>query len=137
MGLKDITDAMLERMDPQDRKALGKRGLTAAEAEQIRDTRDERELQGQFAGWLKRNAVHYIHANPTRKSTIRKGAPDFYCMREGRVMCIEFKLGRNELTDEQKLVLHELALLGIPAFVCYDYPGATDLVRKYFHLESP
>ena len=58
IDLADITEAMRAPMCPSDRKALGKRGLTNAEARDKYCTRTERAIHGQFSGfWAWRRAV--------------------------------------------------------------------------------
>jgi hypothetical protein len=134
--MKFLPENILKRMDQADRKALGKAGRTWQEITATNEHKSELDLHNDFINWLRRNQVHYIHANPTRRSTIREGAPDFYCMREGRVICIEFKVGHNYLSETQKAVVVELTEFQIPVFVCHDYETATSLVAKYFHITN-
>jgi hypothetical protein len=75
IDLTDITEEMRVRMYPADRKALGKRGLTNAEAREKYCTRTERGIHDQFTGFCKRNGFIVWHSNPVKKSSIRTGLP--------------------------------------------------------------
>jgi hypothetical protein len=77
MGLKStgLPDAIVRAMSKPDRKALGL--STLEETLCAQQIRQEREMHNLFANWLRLNGVPFIHARMDKKSTIRKGWPDF------------------------------------------------------------
>src|SRR5262245_5500614 len=135
-----LTDRQRELMDPQGRKKLGKRSMTAAEALHIETTRLERKIHDQFSCFCLRHGIDYWHSDPTRKSTIGAGLPDFLCLRDSRGIGIEFKVPPNKLSavQEQRLLL--LAEHGNLVYVCEEtapgeaYKQATGLLRAYYKL---
>lgn len=98
-----LNDRIRSRMTPADRKKLGKRGETFAEADRRRVSRNERDIHYKFIGFLRRYEIPYIHSNPIRKSSIKKGKPDFFVGPiDDRGFSIEFKVPPNDLTNAQK-----------------------------------
>jgi hypothetical protein len=123
-----IPEPMLEKMEPADRRRLGKAGLTMAERVAKEEIRAERQLHNQFSGFLNRHGFFSVHADPTRKSTIRAGWPDYSVFKAGRVLFIEFKVGLNTLSTEQQSVVDGLKAGGFPVLITGDYQEAINAV---------
>jgi len=140
IDLADITEAMRARMCPTDRKALGKRGLTNAEARDKYCTRTERAIHGQFSGFCKRNGFIVWHSNPARKGSIRTGLPDFLLWKNGRAFGVEFKVPPNDLSEVQKEVIAECGQVVNTVAVCTEitpgeaYAMAIKAVQEFFNL---
>ncbi len=130
MGLKPIglPDAMVRAMSKSDRKALGL--STSKEALCAQQIRQEREMHNLFASWLRLNQVPFIHARMDKKSTIRKGWPDFTLVWHGHAFCLEFKLPGQPLEPEQLEVHRELRLTGTPVQTAYSVAEAIDAARR-------
>src|SRR5215471_15848731 len=102
VDLNQLTEQQLAKLDPRDRKKLGRRAQIRAEALQMETARLERRIHAEFAGFCHRHGVDVWHANPTRKSTIGKGLPDFLCWRGGQAVAVEFKTFPNKPSPEQE-----------------------------------
>jgi hypothetical protein len=137
-----LTEAQKRLMPKAERRKLGRAGLTRAEALHIATTRLEREIHDQFSSFCLRNGIDVWHSNPTKKSSIGTGLPDFLCWKGGRAICIEFKIKGNPLSKIQESRIDTLIAHGNPVHVCVeDEPGlayikATGILRDYFNLEK-
>ena len=132
-----IPENILTRMDPGDRAKLPKEvRSTAAERQTVAVSRLEREMHNGFSSWLnlRKQFFGFVHTNPVRKSTIKKGFPDFTVLHHGRVLLIEFKVPPNGLTPDQKDVFHELSVSGNQIYVCTTLEDAIHLTIEYFNL---
>jgi hypothetical protein len=136
-----LTKKQLERMAPADRQivaaAVGhpNAGLTTAEAGAKHELELERDLHNEFSGFLARNGFNLvIHADPTKPSRIKPGWPDYSIIRSNRILFIEFKVGRNTLSQVQETVVNELLAEGCTVHVLYSYEAATRATKEYFDL---
>lgn len=143
MGIKPIAvpDNIWARMIETDRKKFPRKiRETNAERERRQITTLERKIHDQFSNFCRRNGITVWHSSPIRRSSIRKGLPDFLCWKGGRAIAIEFKIPPNKLTKEQEIVLGELNTNRNPVYVCEEvtpgaaYCQATALLCKYFNL---
>jgi hypothetical protein len=113
-------------MDLHDRKKLGKRGMTAVEALRVETTRLERKIHNQFSSFCLRHGIDYWHSDPTKKSSIGVGLPDFLCLKNSRGIGIEFMILPNKLSAAQEqrfMLLPEHGNL----FTCARKPGLAKL----------
>jgi hypothetical protein len=136
-----LTKAQLERMAPEDRQVVAaavghpNAGLTTQEAGAKHDLELERDLHSEFSGFLARNGFKLvIHADPTKPSRIKPGWPDYSIIRSNRILFIEFKIGRNTLSQVQETVINELLAEGCTVHVLYSYEAATRATKEYFAL---
>jgi hypothetical protein len=136
-----LTKEQLERMAPEDRQvvaaAIGhpNAGLTTEEAGAKHELELERDLHNEFSGFLARNGFKLvIHADPTKPSRIKPGWPDYSIIRSNRILFIEFKVGRNTLSQVQETVVNELLAEGCTVHVLYSYEAATRATKEYFAL---
>jgi hypothetical protein len=134
MGIRpeQLSDQQWKLVAPAQRKRYGKTARTFAEIDAATERKNERADHDQFINYCNLKGISYIHANPTRKSTIRVGWPDFSLFFCGRVAFIEFKgLGR-QLTHEQDAIRRELEANGFFYFVAHSLSEAIDAVQTYF-----
>ena len=102
-----LSDGFLKAMPEAERKQLGRAGMTAAEATQRWIGRSEKKLQDNVYTWLMREGIYFVNPRMDRKTTTRKGTPDFIACVEspskpdGLFLAIECKAHRNTLTSEQ------------------------------------
>jgi hypothetical protein len=90
------------------------------------------ELHEPFIDFLRDKGLLYIHADPTRKSTIQKGHPDFTVFLSGnRCVLIEMKeKTKGHLSADQKKRISSLAFAGIYVHVCTDLATAKTAVLE-------
>lgn len=118
--------------------------LTTSERAAANEHKGELVLHDQFCSTLKRHnkIFGYVHANPRRKSTIRKGWPDFTVLckiafghRPKNASClIEFKMPGGRLSKDQLDCFGELSAAGIDVFVCTSLGDALAQLLEYFEL---
>ena len=145
MGIdpSQLNDRIRSRMIPADRKKLGRVGMTAAEAQARYVTRTERDIHYKFISYLNRHRLKYQHSNPTRKSSIRSGTPDFLVgPRNNYGFFIEFKVPPNGLTPVQEKEIAELRAEGNFVLVAEEtepgaaYTIAIQATAKFFGLDQ-
>jgi hypothetical protein len=133
MGTKVYPDHILRRMPPEERKALGPAGLLAEEALALRESKDELNDHRNYIQYLQLVGLEFVHSNPVKRPTIEVGFPDFGVFGPGsRVLFLEFKRGKNTLTDEQKAVRRRLELAGCRYEVAYSLAEAIGYTKEVF-----
>jgi hypothetical protein len=135
MRLEEVGDNIISKV--ADRSQLPKAiRLTSSEKAYQEQRRREIAMHNEFSGWLnmRRRIFSVIHADPARKSTIRKGWPDYTVLRGGRALCIEFKVPPNGLTSDQLDVFSELLTTGIDVYVCANVSDAIRITMEIFQI---
>lgn len=108
MGIRVPTEAMLRRMDPEDRKSLGSAGVTFAEAQAKASERDERAVQKLIAQDLNRRDLFFWQSRMDKATRTRKGMPDFMIVLPGgRALAMEVKMPGGLISDDQQKVFTE------------------------------
>jgi hypothetical protein len=107
----ELTSGQLERMTPDDRQAVAARvghpnaGLTTEEATRKYLVRLERNEQKTLVSWLtlqeEAGKLTFDWSRTDRKTTNRKGMPDFRIYRDGRVLLGEMKTEGAKLSPDQ------------------------------------
>lgn len=104
-----IPDNILRLMLEKDRKALGKRGMLAAENIEASELRVEKEEHIEVIQWCNLNSVKFIHAPTWKKSTVLPiGWPDFTFLYGRYFRVVEMKVGKNKLSEDQEIIRKEL-----------------------------
>jgi hypothetical protein len=119
--------------DPEIRKQYGS---TKEERAEKYTARLERELHGQFSGFLKRHedfialVVHSNTAKPTRSTP---GTPD-YCIHfmSGNSLFLEFKVNDNKLSPEQEDITDRLREAGYKVLITGNYDEAIRIAQSLF-----
>jgi hypothetical protein len=127
-----IPDNLVRRMSEEDRKKYGVK--TAEEVDAEVEIKLERNLHNKFINFLNRHSLGYYHADMSRKSTIASGLPDFGVFRGSRIIFIEFKIGKNVLSEVQKNRIGIMLLDNNRVGVCYSYAEAIRLVKEFFGI---
>jgi len=96
-----LSERFLQAMPEEERKRLGKAGVTQAEAEAVFKSGQEKDLRKLVWNELNRRSA-YIFDQPTNKRTRgRKGTPDLICCYRGRFLGVETKAFHETLRAEQ------------------------------------
>jgi hypothetical protein len=119
--------------DPEIRKQYGS---TKEERAEKYTARLERELHGQFSGFLKMHedkialVVHSNTAKPTRSTP---GTPD-YCIHfmSGNSLFVEFKVNDNKLSTEQEEITDRLREAGYKVLITGDYAETIRIAQSLF-----
>ncbi len=88
-------------MPPEERKQLGKAGVTIAEATEKHSAKLEKEIHDQIEGWLRIRGITYRHDRMDRKTTGTVGWPDFTFAIHGKAIAVEVKRPGETVSDEQ------------------------------------
>lgn len=129
-----LPDNLLRLMSAEDRRALGKGGQTASEAQRKWQRGEERKLHEGLAQWLRLRGIPHVHGRMDKASTIRKGWPDFTALYGGRAACVELKAPGGRLSAEQEEVLSELAAASVPATVATTLEEAIAFLKAELDL---
>jgi VRR-NUC domain len=107
-----LSKAQLERMPPEDRQVVAasighpNAGLTTEEAQHKYLIRLERNEQKILVNWLslqeEAGKLTFDWSRTDRKTTNRKGIPDFRIYRNGRVLLGEMKMDGAKLSPDQE-----------------------------------
>jgi hypothetical protein len=107
-----LTKAQLERMPPEDRQVVAasighpNAGLTTEEAQHKYLIRLERNEQKILVSWLmlqeEAGKLTFDWSRTDRKTTNRKGMPDFRIYRDGRALLGEMKMDGAKLSPDQE-----------------------------------
>lgn len=96
-----LGENILSKMQKSDRLMLGKTGRTRQEIVAANLRKLEREIHNDFIAFLRRHELAYVHADPTRRSGLPSGHPDFLVTRRNRSLYVEFKVPPNQLMPNQ------------------------------------
>jgi hypothetical protein len=127
-----VPENIAKRMSPEDREKYGVK--TAAEIAAEAEIKLERDLHNKFISFLNRSELGYYHADTSRKSTITSGLPDFGVFRGSRIVFIEFKVGKNTLSEVQKKRIGIMLTDNNTVHVCHGYAEAIRLVKEFFGI---
>lgn len=139
MNLSNVPDAFLDKMKAEDRKALGKAGVTVAEGVEAQESRSERELQKDIVGLLKVNGVKEVTASRMdRRTTNRVGTPDLiFCFR-GIACAWEVKRPRQNLRESQIEVAKRMVDDGYVVAAIRSLQDAVNAIEWLIHVtETP
>jgi hypothetical protein len=67
----------------------------------LRPTMKERELHQHVHNWLYKERIYFVTSRMDKRTTQRKGVPDFVCCVKGRFVAIELKVPGQKQTEEQ------------------------------------
>ena len=83
-----------------------------------------KDLHMPFIAWLRIKELPYVHADPSRRSTIAKGWPDFGVFHDGRHVFVEFKVPGGKLRPDQEACHRRMAAAGESVLVTSDLAEA-------------
>jgi hypothetical protein len=98
---KVLPEKILRLLSPADRRSLGVAGLTADEALQAARIKSERDLQNLMESYFNLRGVVAIRARMDKKTTTKRGTPDFLLALRGHAIALEAKLPGEELEPDQ------------------------------------
>lgn len=126
-----LPDNILKRMDPTDRAALGKAGVTTDEALAAAEAKHERELQKQLAQLLDLRDIVFATPRMDKRSTLKVGWPDFTFVIGGKPCAWEAKIRDNKLTSEQQELHTKMRLNGWTVQVIRNVNEAIEFLNHY------
>jgi hypothetical protein len=103
----------------------------------------ESVIHDHISAFCDRNGIVPVHTNPTEKSTIRPGYPDFFCCRDNRVIALEIKVPPNKLSASQRTEFPRIEADGVRIVICVESgPGAalrqaSAVLADFFGITEP
>lgn len=129
-----LPERVLRLIPKAQRAAMGSAGETIDEATARASVKLEREMHDQFSAWLRINGIPFIHARTDLRSTIQKGWPDFTVLWRGGAVCIEFKMPKGIISEEQRETMKRLQETGSIVVIFTNSQEAIHLVKSHFKL---
>jgi hypothetical protein len=97
-----LPNNILKCMKPEDRRPLGKAGVTSAEAIAKHSYGKERKLHQQICQLLDIRNMVYVHSRTDKRSHTQPGTPDFIIFHaNGPELCVEVKTMAGKVSDDQ------------------------------------
>ena len=126
---KNLPENIRRCMEPRVRKEL--KTPTVDEALQKQDRKEELEMHRQLEAYCGHADIAIVHSRTDKKSTTKKGTPDFVLLWNGRGCAIELKGPHGKLTDEQRSTLQAwMEKSKVPCLVSSNLAQAIDWARK-------
>jgi len=117
---------ILRRMSDNDRKSLGKAGVLPEEAQAVQEAKNERELQGQIASYLRRNNIWFDQDATHKRRTGTAGTPDFIFCINGQAVAFEVKFKDGKLSQDQIDAHAKMTANGWKVFLIFTYKQAVE-----------
>jgi hypothetical protein len=128
-----LSKGFLEALPAEERKRLGKAGMTQKEAEAVFTAGQEKELQLVCARWLDLNGIYFESDRMDKRSSGKCGRADFRICHRGLWLSAETKVSGQSLRDEQAVQAERLRKSGGKFVVVY---ALDDLIQAVRSLEK-
>jgi hypothetical protein len=129
---KVIPENFLRLMSVDQRRPLGKAGLTAEEAILKEIARTEKGEHNIFLSWLMLKGIPRIYSRTDKRPTIAAGWPDFSVFYEGVTLFFEFKINKRKTTREQEETIALLREVGFEVFVIDTAKEAIEICKEVY-----
>ena len=97
-----LPERLLKLLSNKDRESLGRGNMTSQEAAVKYLAREEGKIHDLLIKELQRRDIYYIHASMHKRSTIKKGAPDFHVIHKGKAVALEIKAPGGSVSDDME-----------------------------------
>jgi len=135
-----LNNRMLELMDKGDRPR-GRAGMTAQEGQERMVRKLEREEQNTFATWLglreADGVLVYDWSRTDRRTTNRKGMPDFRIYAQGRALLAEMKVSMRTYSFDQLSMVRKFQRCGTEVELWYSAAEAIERTRDWLAEIKP
>ncbi len=125
-----LPDHVLRKLNKADRPK-GVAGMTKKEIEVLNDERTEKDIHDNIEAYLRRNAIPYDHSRMDKRTTNKRGHPDFSIYLCNHVLFIEVKKPDGKLSEVQKERIDELQKAGCMVWLCFSYEEAKRIITKF------
>lgn len=128
---------VLALMTPQDRKPLGKAGMTSDEARDKQIEKDEATCQGEIAQYLRLHSIQFIRPDMRKKSPLPEGWPDFTFAYKGVPLALEVKVWGEKPRATQVAMHDALKKDGWRVEVINGVPDVQRIMREIDAIITP
>jgi hypothetical protein len=122
MGFKTsiLPEKTLRMVCAEDRKKMGRAGVTSAEAQAKFEAKSERQMHKDIIGLLNNRGIYFVHSRMDKRTTNAVGTLDFYLCVKGRFIALECKAMNGKLSPEQEKVIDHLIRNGATVVIVRD-----------------
>jgi hypothetical protein len=124
-------------MDPLDRKRLGRMGMTSEEAQKRFAAGQESKLQSLITNYLLLKGIYFESDRMDKRTSGRKGRPDFRCCFNGYFVALECKADGETLTEAQAKEANKIRANGGKYAVCYTLQDAIQALNFLDDNQKP
>ncbi len=128
-----LPDRVKVRMQPEERKDLGLEVMSEQHARLVR--RLEKDEQNTLLSWLSLREddgiLVYDSSRTDRKTTNRKGMPDFRLYAKGGALLGEMKVGAGKLSPDQVEMIEKFSRSGTPVHVWRSAMQGIEEIRNW------
>jgi hypothetical protein len=96
-----LSEGFLQSLSEDERKKLGPAGITRAEALAKYRAGQEKQLQDDVTQWLNLHEIYFESDRMDKRTSGKKGRPDFRCCVKGHWISFECKTEAGTLSKEQ------------------------------------
>ena len=107
-----LPEHILRMIDFAERKKMGKHFRTSEEIASDAERITERKLHAQIRSLLSLKNIVYFESRMDKRTTQKKGAPDFIFATKGIPVAWECKVGKGKLRPEQEEMLCKMEVNG-------------------------
>ena len=121
---------ILTKMSAEDRRKLGKAGMTPGECKEFWESGQEKALQKVIADWLNLNSIYFETDQFGKRTRGNPGRPDFRICYRGKWIGIECKAEKGKLSPEQEKTIAKIRKSGGVVIVAFGLPTVIEELRK-------
>jgi hypothetical protein len=132
-----LPEAFLLAMPPEERKRLGRMGMTNEEARARFVSGQEHKLQALIHNYLQLKGIYYESDRMDKRTSGKKGRPDFRCCFNGYFVALEAKADGETLTAEQAREANRIRANGGKYAVCYTLQDAIQALNFLDDNQKP
>jgi hypothetical protein len=129
-----LPDNILKAMPVEERRKLGKAGMTSDDAQLKLEATSERILQRQINGWLRiqqsEGRLIFNWNRSDKRTTCKIGWPDYSIFANQQCLFIEVKFAKGKVSPEQAALHTELALHGFDVRLVTTFEAAINAVKS-------
>jgi len=125
-----LPEHVLKCVSPEDRKRMGKAGLTAEDAKEKGLARAERDLQGEIVQYLNLRGIQVLWHRTDKKSHATVGWPDLTFCKDGVPWGIEVKTDAGRVRPAQYETMRKMTIDGWQCAVVRSFQEFHSLVFK-------
>lgn len=101
------------------------------EIECLHDEKTEKDIHDNIESFLRRNGIPYDHSRMDKRTTNKRGHPDFSIFMYQHVLFIEVKKPGEKLSEDQTARHAELGMYENKVEVCFSYVQARDVIIAF------
>jgi hypothetical protein len=126
-----LPNNILKLIRKEDRKALGKAGLTQGEIDDSIETKEELKHQKMLCAWLDRHEMPYFWSRSDKPTRSKLGTPDFCIVAGPRALVLEIKGPKGVLSPEQKEFARRLEGVDTPLHLSRSFQESLSIIKEW------